>query len=51
MTGKIGDIPAAVKERLSKINIHSDNLVDLINNLLDIARIESGRVEMKFGVH
>lgn len=48
MAGKIGDIPPAVKERLAKINTHSDNLVGLINNLLDIARIESGRQEMKF---
>ncbi len=47
MTGKIGAIPDAVKERLHKINIHSDNLVKLINDLLDISRIESGRVEMK----
>ena len=47
MTGKVGEIPDAVKERLHKINIHSDNLVKLINDLLDISRIESGRVEMK----
>lgn len=47
MTGKIGIIPDAVKDRLAKINTHSDNLVNLINNLLDIARIESGRVELK----
>ena len=48
MAGKIGAVPDAVKERLAKINSHSDNLVGLINNLLDIARIESGRQEMKF---
>lgn len=47
ITGKLGNIPDPVKERLEKINTHSDNLVKLINNLLDIARIESGRVEMK----
>ncbi len=47
MTGKVGEIPDAVKERLGKINTHSDNLVKLINDLLDISRIESGRVEMK----
>jgi signal transduction histidine kinase len=46
MTGKVGEIPDAVKERLAKINGHSDNLVKLINDLLDISRIESGRVEM-----
>ena len=47
MAGKLGDIPDKVRERLSKINTHSDNLVKLINDLLDISRIESGRVEMK----
>lgn len=46
MAGKLGDVPDPVKERLGKINSHSDSLVQLINNLLDISRIESGRVEM-----
>jgi len=47
MAGKLGEIPEQVKERLGKINTHSDNLVNLINDLLDISRIESGRIEMK----
>ncbi len=51
IAGKIGEVPAAVKERLAKINSHSDNLVALINDLLDIARIESGRQEMKFAAY
>ena len=51
MTGKLGEIPEKVKERLGKINSHSDNLVNLINELLDISRIESGRVEMKMSEH
>ena len=51
IAGKIGELPSAVKERLIKINSHSDNLVGLINDLLDIARIESGRQEMKFAVY
>ena len=45
--GKLGELPAAAKERVEKINIHSDNLTQLINNLLDISRIESGRQELK----
>lgn len=49
MDGKLGEIPEKVHQRLGKINTHSDNLVGLINNLLDISRIESGRVEMNFG--
>ena len=51
MTGKVGAVPDKVRERLEKINKHTDNLVALINNLLDISRIESGRVEMKFLEH
>ncbi len=49
MSGKLGDIPAPAKERLAKINAHSDSLVRLINDLLDISRIESGRFEMALG--
>jgi signal transduction histidine kinase len=48
ITGKMGDLPKAVKERLEKINKHSDSLVELINSLLDISRIESGKFQMKF---
>lgn len=48
IAGKIGELPAQVKERLEKINNHSDNLVKMINDLLDISRIESGRSEMTF---
>ena len=45
--GKLGKLPDAAKERIEKINKHSDGLSNLINNLLDISRIESGRVELK----
>ncbi len=48
MAGKVGKIPQEVKDRLAKINKHSDNLVKMINDLLDISRIESGRVSMKY---
>ncbi len=44
--GKLGSVSDGVKERLEKINTHTDSLVKLINDLLDIARLESGRVEM-----
>jgi len=48
MSGKGGQIPPEVKDRLGKINKHSDNLVKMINELLDISRIESGRVTMRY---
>jgi len=47
LTGKLGILPPEVKERLEKINRHSDELVHMVNDLLDISRIESGRMSMK----
>ncbi len=44
---KLGALPAAAKERLEKINAHSDELVHMVNDLLDIARIEAGKTVMK----
>lgn len=48
MSGKLGEISEPIHERLDKINKHSDNLVKLINDLLDISRIESRKTEMRF---
>ncbi|MEW6008341.1 MAG: ATP-binding protein [Candidatus Omnitrophota bacterium] len=47
LAGKLGEVPQAIKERLEKINQHSDDLTKLINELLDISRIESGKAELK----
>ena len=47
LTGKLGQIPKDVYTRLEKINQHSDELVHMVNDLLDISRIESGKVVMK----
>lgn len=47
LAGKLGEVPAEIKQRLEKINSHSDELVHMVNDLLDIARIESGRMIMK----
>ncbi|MDD5477942.1 MAG: ATP-binding protein [Candidatus Omnitrophica bacterium] len=47
LTGKLGTIPDEIRNRLEKINRHSDELVHMVNDLLDISRIESGKVDMK----
>lgn len=47
LTGKLGELPNDVRERLEKINRHSDELVHMVNDLLDISRIESGRATMR----
>jgi signal transduction histidine kinase len=47
LSGSLGNIPKDAQERIDKINKHSDELVHFINELLDISRIESGRVVMK----
>ena len=47
MDEKLGKVNPAQKERLVKINRYSTSLTNLVNDLLDISRIESGRVEMK----
>ncbi len=46
-SGQFGPLDAPQTERLAKIEKHTDLLTQLINNLLDIARIESGRVTME----
>ncbi len=43
---KFGSVPQKVKTRLERINLQADALVELINNILDISRIESGRTEI-----
>jgi len=47
LTGKLGELPEEVRLRLDKINRHSDELVQFVNDLLDISRIEAGREAMK----
>ena len=47
LTGKLGEVPEEVRVRIERINRHSDELTHLVNDLLDIARIESGKMLMK----
>lgn len=46
-TGQFGPLAKPQGERISKIEKHADLLATFINNLLDIARIESGKVTME----
>ena len=46
-TGQFGALVKAQSERIAKIEKHADLLTQFINNLLDIARIESGRIAME----
>lgn len=50
-SGKLGTLPEEAQKRMEKLNKHCDELVQLVNNLLDIARIESGKVTMKQEEH
>ena len=47
LAGKLGALPEEMHSRLEKINRHSDELVHMVNDLLDISRIESGKEEIK----
>ncbi len=47
LSGKLGALPEDVQKRLVKINKHSDELVQFVNDLLDLSRIESGKVDLK----
>ena len=46
-SGQFGSLDKPAAERVAKIEKHADLLAQYINNLLDIARIESGRVTME----
>ncbi|MBI4355660.1 MAG: HAMP domain-containing histidine kinase [Candidatus Omnitrophica bacterium] len=46
MSGQLGKISADQAERLTKIDKHSNTLTQLINDLLDLSRLEAGKVTM-----
>lgn len=46
-SGQFGPLSKPQRERVAKIEKHADLLTQFINDLLDIARIEAGRVAME----
>jgi len=44
---KFGTLPPEAKLRLEKIDLNVNKLVEMVNMLLDISRIESGKTEVK----
>ncbi len=44
--GKLGEIPETVRQRIGRILYQVNRLVDMVNTLLDINKIESGKIEM-----
>ncbi|HIE36039.1 MAG TPA: HAMP domain-containing histidine kinase [Candidatus Omnitrophica bacterium] len=42
-----GKLPEEAKKRLQKIDENVDKLVNMVNTLLDISRVESGKMEIK----
>jgi signal transduction histidine kinase len=48
---RLGELPSEVKERLERMNRHCDELTNLVNDLLDLSRIETGRLKFEFTQH
>lgn len=46
LIGATGELTEKQAERIDRIYKNADNLLDLINDLLDLAKIESGRTEL-----
>ncbi|MDA1193260.1 MAG: ATP-binding protein [Candidatus Poribacteria bacterium] len=48
LDGKAGDIPDVTRDKLVRVERQALRLSHLIGDLLDLSRIESGRIEMRF---
>ncbi len=48
LEGTYGDINTKVREALNKVYLSCERLIQLVENLLNVSRIESGRIEYEF---
>jgi signal transduction histidine kinase len=46
LDGVVGDVSPSLQRYLTKVKNNTDRLVRLINDLLDLSRIEAGRIEL-----
>lgn len=49
MAGDLGEIPAFMKSYLSIVSTNANRLAMLIDDMLDLSRIETGKLNMTFG--
>ena len=47
LVGVSGELPRAMLEKLTRIDANARHLLAVINDLLDISRIESGKMPMQ----
>ena len=46
--GSYGEVPEKAKEKMESVLGSSERLIGLVNDLLNVSRIESGKIEMNF---
>ncbi|OHA03595.1 MAG: hypothetical protein A3C92_01240 [Candidatus Sungbacteria bacterium RIFCSPHIGHO2_02_FULL_53_17] len=51
LEGTIDGISAGAKEALGKVQFSTDQLIKLVASLLDLSRIESGRIKYEYAAH
>ncbi len=47
-TGALGQLPAGAMAKLAAIKGESDNILELVNDLLDMSKLESGQAQFEF---